>query len=272
MEEELDPKVFADQTFRLYTDEELRDLETTSKFVYENTGSSLVGGFLGASFSRMTETMGPYILEPKGIRDPEEWFVSLLTRKDYVRDIHSYQFEIGMKNLELYRQAVDDRLDVIVMSGTDFGMQSGPLIGVEIYRELFKDLHRKMNDWVHANTKWKTFYHSCGSVWEFLDDFHEAGIDILNPVQISAANMDPAALKAKYGKKFVFWGGGVDTQKVLPFETPENVRAHVRKLLEIFAPGGGYVFSTVHNIQDKVPIENVLAVYDEIKRFSSETF
>jgi uroporphyrinogen-III decarboxylase len=270
VEERLDPKEFAEQTFHLYTDGELSELEKASKSAFENTDYSLVGSFLGASFSRMTETMGPYILDPKGIRDPEEWFVSLLTRKNYVLEIHNYQYEIGMKNLEMYKQAVGERIDVVVMSGTDFGMQNGPMFGVEVYKELFKPFHKKMNAWVHKNTNWKTFFHTCGSVWDFLDDFHEAEVDILNPVQISAAGMDPTELKKKYGKKFVFWGGGVDTQNVLPFESEANVRAHVRGLLEIFSVDGGYVFSTVHNIQDKVPIENVLAVYDEINRFSTK--
>jgi uroporphyrinogen-III decarboxylase len=141
------------------------------------------------------------------------------------------------------------------------------LFSADLYRELFKPLHEKMNRWVHENTDWKTFYHTCGSIRELLDDFHEAGIDILNPVQVTAAGMDPRFLKDRYGSKFVFWGGGVDTQKVLSFESEENVRGNVRDLLKIFAPGGGFVFSAIHNIQDKVPVGNVLAVFDEVDRF-----
>ncbi len=267
VEEELDPREFARQTFYLYTDEECRWLEETSRRVYESTDLSIVGSYLGASFSRLTEIMGPYIRFPKGIRSPEEWYASLLVRRDYIREIHELQYEIGMKNLTMYRQAVGDRLDVVLMSGTDFGTQNGPLFGRDIYRELFKPYHTGMNRWVHENTPWKTFYHTCGSIRDLLDDFHEAGIDILNPVQISAAGMDPRHLKSDYGEKFVFWGGGIDTQRVLPFESEENVRSHVRELLEIFAPGGGFVFSTVHNIQDKVPVANVKAVFDEVDRF-----
>lgn len=267
VEEELDPKEFAEQTFLLYTDQECRDLEAASEWAFENTDYSVVGSFLGASFSRLTEIMGPYITHPKGIRDPEEWFVSLLTRKDYILAIHNYQYEIGMKNLEMYRQAVGDRIDVILMSGTDFGTQSGPLIHPQTYRELIKPFHKKMNHWVHENTSWKTLIHSCGSITEFLDDFHDVEIDILNPVQVSAAGMDPENLKTRYGDKFVFWGGGIDTQNVLPFQDTENVKKHVRDACTKFSTGGGFVFAAVHNVQDKVPVENVIAAYEEAGRF-----
>ncbi len=268
VEEELNPKEFADQTFLIYTDQECRDLETASKWAFNNTEYSVVGNFLGASFSRLTEIMGPYITHPKGIRNPEEWFVSLLTRKDYILAIHNYQYEIGMKNLEMYRQAIGDRIDVILMSGTDFGAQNGPLIHPQTYCELIKPFHKKINHWVHENTSWKTLIHSCGAITDFLDDFHEAEIDILNPVQVSAAGMDPANLKTRYGDKFVFWGGGIDTQKVLPFQDTETVREHVRDACEKFAPGGGFGFAAVHNIQDKVPVENVIAAYEEAVHFS----
>ena len=124
-----------------------------------------------------------------------------------------------MKNLAMYRQAVGDRIDVVVMSGTDFGSQNGPFISPDAYREIFKPLHAKMNDWVHAAHGWKTFYHTCGSIVAYLDDFAEAGVDILNPVQVSAAGMAPEMLKEKYGDRFVFWGGAVDAQHTLAFGT-----------------------------------------------------
>jgi len=266
-EDKLDAKEFARQTFSLYTEEDLRGLEETTKRIYENTNYSIVGSFFGASFSRLTEIMAPFLTHPVGIRDPEEWFASLLLRQDYIREIHELQFQVGMKNLKMYKQAVGDRIDVILMSGTDFGTQTGLLFSADLYRDLFKPLHAEMNRWVHENTEWKTFYHTCGSIKPLLDDFYEAGIDILNPVQISAAGMDPHFLKEQYGSKFVFWGGGVDTQRVLPFETEENVRGNVRDLLNIFSHGGGFVFSTVHNIQDKVPVRNILAAFDEVNHF-----
>jgi len=170
-----------------------------------------------------------------------------------------------MKNLEMYRQAVGDRIDVVVMSGTDFGSQNGPFIAPEAYREIFKPLHKKMNEWVHANTGWKTFFHTCGSIVAYLDDFAEAGIDILNPVQISAAGMSPEFLKGKYGETFTFWGGAIDAQHTLAFGTPEQVRKEVAHNVAIFSKGGGFVCNNVHNIQATVPVENIVALFETVR-------
>jgi hypothetical protein len=264
-EGKLDPKEWAEQTYSLYTDEDLRYLEETAKWYYKDTDYALLGNFWGAGFGDIAIVPGPGILHPKGIRDPEEWYVSSVTRKEYIRDIFGYQFELQMKNLKLYREAVADRIDVVVMSGTDFGSQNGPFIAPAAYEELYKPLHRAMNDWVHTNTDWKTFFHTCGSIVAYLDDFHEAGVDILNPVQISAAGMNPELLKERYGDKFVFWGGGVDSQGSLSFGTPEQVRDEVRQNIETFKKGGGFVFNNVHNIQATVPVENLLALFETLK-------
>ncbi|MGA2381326.1 MAG: uroporphyrinogen decarboxylase family protein [Spirochaetia bacterium] len=165
----------------------------------------------------------------------------------------------------MYRQAVGDRIEVVVMSGTDFGSQNGPFISPGAYREIFMPLHRQMNDWVHANTRWKTFFHTCGSIVAYLDDFAEAGIDILNPVQISAAGMAPEFLKEKYGKRFVFWGGAVDAQHTLAFGTPEQVREETARNIGTFGKGGCFVFNNVHNIQATVPTENMMALFLTLK-------
>lgn len=260
-ESKLNPKEWVEQTYSLYTDEELRYLEETSKWYYENTEYALLGNYWGAGFGDIAIVPGPHIPHPRGIRDPEEWYISAVTRKSYIMDIFQYQFELQMKNLKMYREAVGDRIDIIVMSGTDFGSQNGPFISPETYREIFKPLHKAMNRWVHDNTNWKTFYHTCGSVAAFLDDFHEAEVDILNPVQISASGMDPSWLKENYGDKFMFWGGGVDSQGVLSFGTPEEVAEQVEHNIRIFGKGGGYVFNNVHNIQATVPVENVVAMF-----------
>ena len=123
--------------------------------------------------------------------------------------------------------------------------------------------------WVHAHTRWKTFLHSCGSVYHLIPHFIEAGVDILNPVQTSAANMDPARLKREFGDRLCFWGGGCDTQRVLPTGSPEQVRAHVRERMDAFAPGGGFVFTQVHNIQGNVAPENVVAMFDAAYEFGA---
>jgi uroporphyrinogen-III decarboxylase len=162
-----------------------------------------------------------------------------------------------------------DRIEVLVMSGTDFGGQQRPLCSPRLFDRLWKPLYARLNDWVHRHTRWKVFFHSCGAIAPLLDRFVEAGVDILNPVQCSAAGMDPATLKAKCGDKLVFWGGGVDTQKTLPFGTADEVRAEVRDRVRILGEGGGFVFNTVHNIQARTPTENVLAMYDEVRAFKS---
>jgi hypothetical protein len=257
----LDPREWVAQSYTLYTEEELRFIEETSRWWYENSSYGLVGNLWGAGFGDIAVVPGPAIPHPKGIRDPEEWYVSSLLRKEYVREIFHLQFEVGMKNLELYRQAAGDRIDVAVMSGTDFGAQHGPFISPEAYRELWKPLHKAMNEWVHAHTKWKTFYHSCGSIVAYLDDFAEAGVDILNPVQISAAGMSPEILKGRYGDRFVFWGGAVDVQSTLAFGTPDQVRTEAERNAAVLGRGGGFVFNNVHNIQATVPTENILALF-----------
>jgi len=251
-----------EQTYSLYTDEELRFIEDTARQWHEGSDYGLVGNFWGAGFGDIATVPGPAILHPRGIRDPEEWYVSTLTRHDYVKEIFRLQFELQMKNLEMYRQAAGDRIDVVVMSGTDFGSQKGPFISPASYREVFKPLHKTMNDWVHAHTQWKTFYHTCGSIVAFLDDFNEAGIDILNPVQVSAAGMSPEILKEGYGDRFVFWGGAVDAQHTLAFGTPEEVKAEAQRNLATFNRGGGFVFNNVHNIQATVPTKNMLALFE----------
>ena len=268
-ESRLDPKEWVEQTYSLYTDEDLEYLEKTSRWYYENTNYSLLGNFWGAGFGDIAIVPGPHIPHPKGIRDPEEWYISTITRKQYIKEIFQYQFELQMKNLKLYREAVQDRIDIIVMSGTDFGAQDGPFISPSLYREVFKPLHKAMNDWIHENTNWKTFYHSCGSDVDFLDDFVSAGVDILNPVQISASGMDPNFLKKNYGDKLVFWGGGVDTQKTLPFGTPEEVKKEVENNMLIFGKDGGFVFNTVHNFQATVPVDNLVAMFETVRKKGS---
>ena len=264
-ESKLDPRAWVEQTYSLYTDEELRFLEETSKSFFEGSTYSLVGNFWGAGFGDIAIVPGPSVLRPVGIRDPEEWYISSLTRKDYVKEIFRLQFEMQMKNLLMYRQAVGDRIDVVIMSGTDFGSQNGPFISPAAYRELFKPLHKQMNDWVHAHTPWKTFYHTCGSIVAYLDDFAEAGIDILNPVQISAAGMTPEFLKKNYGDKFTFWGGAVNAQGTLPFGTPDQVREETERNIRILGKGGGFVFNNVHNIQATVPTENMVAMFETLR-------
>lgn len=125
----------------------------------------------------------------------------------YIKEVYEFQTEVAIKKLKQYKEAVGEKIQVIQISGTDFGTQRSEFISPDMYREFYKPYHKKVNDWVHENTTWKTMYHSCGSLVKLLDDFVEVGIDILNPVQCSAAGMEPKFLKEKYGSKLVFWGG-----------------------------------------------------------------
>jgi uroporphyrinogen-III decarboxylase len=162
---------------------------------------------------------------------------------------------------------VGNRVTAAFVTGTDFGAQNSLFISPRAYRSLFKPFHIKVNDWIHTHTQWKTFIHSCGSIWRLLDDLVEAGFDCFNPVQTSAAQMDPVALKEKYGDRITFWGGGIDTQHVLPFGTPDEVRAMVKDRMRIFGTGGGFVFNTIHNVQAGIPAENLLALYSAVNEY-----
>ena len=188
-------------------------------------------------------------------------------RPDYIYKVFEKQCEIALENLEKIYRVVKDRVTVIFVSGTDFGTQRRPIMSNETYRKLYKPFHKRVNDWVHEHTPWKTFIHSCGSIEPLIKEFIEAGFDILNPVQTSAAGMDPRVLKSKYGDKITFWGGGIDTQRTLPFGTPEQVRREVRERIQIFAPGGGFVFNTIHNVQPRTPVENLLAMYEAFQKY-----
>ena len=254
--------------FSIYSDEELKYIEEHITYLYNNTDYGLVGDIFVASLGDVAFLPGPDNKDPRGIRDIADWLVAHKLHPNYIKDVYELHTEVAIKNLELYRQAVGDKIQAIAISGADFGTQRGEFISVDMYREFYKPFHKKVNDWVHKNTLWKTFYHSCGSIVNLLDDFIDAGVDIINPVQTSAFGMDPKFLKDKYGERLVFWGGGVDTQRTLPFGTPEEVRKEVIERLDIFTKGGGYVFATIHNIQPNTPVDNILAIFDAIREYN----
>ncbi len=262
--ETLDPQEWVRDMYHAYTEEELRLLETRSEELYENSPRALIGNFGQGGFGDIAFVPGTAIPHPKGIRAVADWYMATALYPDYIHGIFSRQCEIALHNLELYRQAVGSRICAIFISGTDFGSQNRPFISPEAYCSLYKPYHKKLNDWVHAHTSWKTFYHTCGSITAFLDDFIEAGVDIINPVQISAAGMQPEELKRKWGDRLVFWGGGVDTQRILPFGTPDEIAADVHRNVAVLGQGGGMVFSAVHNIQSGIPEENLLALVNAL--------
>jgi hypothetical protein len=264
-DEKLDPADNLD--YGPLPDEDLAYFEREAGRLRGESDRAILGGIGGTALGDIALVPGPWIKDPKGIRDVEEWYVSTALRADYVKEVFERQTEIALGNLELYRQAVGDAISVIFMCGTDFGTQNGPFMSADTFRDLYKPYYRKMNDWVHANTNWKTFKHTCGGILPLVRDLIEAGFDIINPVQCSAADMDPQALKERFGGRVTFWGGGVDTQRTLPFGTPEEVRAEVKRRIEVFRPGGGFVFNTIHNVQVGTPVENLLALYETAKEF-----
>ena len=243
-----------------------RNPQTEADRLHRETDCGIILNFGQAGLGDIAIVPGEMLINPKGVRDPQLWYECLVTHTEYIRGIFELQTQVVMKNMALLRQAIGDKIDAIIISGTDFGTQRGPFASPKLFRDLWKPFYKRMNDWVHANTQWKTFYHSCGSIAALLDDFVDMGVDILNPVQCSAFGMEATALKAKYGDKLVFWGGGVDTQKTLPFGTPDQVRSEVRERVDIFDKGGGFVFNTIHNIQAQTPVENIIAMFEEVLR------
>ncbi len=219
----------------------------------------------GTAFGDIALVPAPFLKHPKGIRDIAEWYISTKTRREYVHAIFEHQCEVALANLETLAGIFGDRVQVALITGTDFGTQRGPFISVGAYRELFQPYHRRVNEFIHRRTPWRTFIHSCGSVHALIPDFIAAGFDVLNPVQCSAADMDPARLKREFGRDIVFWGGGVDTQQTMAFGTPEQVYAEVRQRIDIFNQDGGFVFDAIHNVQGNTPIENVEAMFKAIR-------
>ncbi len=249
------------EEFGPVSDEDLADLERAARRLWDETPYALVGSFGGTAFGDIALVPAPFLKNPRGIRDIEEWYVSTVSRREHVREIFARQCEIGLGNLERIRQAVGNRVAAVFLTGTDFGTQNAPFLSPDTYRDLYQPFHRRVNDWVHARTTWKAFIHTCGAVEPLIGEFIRSGFDILNPVQCSAAGMDPKTLKARYGARITFWGGAIDTQRTLPFGTPEEVGREARERRRIFGAGGGFVFNPIHNIQARTPVENVVELF-----------
>jgi hypothetical protein len=228
----------------------------------------VIANFGGTAFGDIALVPAPFLKHPKGIRDIEEWYVSTVTRQDYIHEVFERQSEIALANLGKIFAVVGNDVDAVFVCGTDFGTQTSSFCSTETFDALYAPYYKRINDWIHKNTEWKTFKHSCGAVEPFMSHFVEAGFDIINPVQCSAEGMDPAQLKERYGDKLVFWGGGVDTQKTLPFGSPDDVRKQVLDRCQIFSRNGGFVFNAIHNVQANTPVENMVSMINAVKEFS----
>jgi len=252
----------ADNTeeFGILSSEDIEYFASEAKKYYTETDYGIYMTLPGMAFGDIALVPAPWMKHPKGIRGVEEWYLATLAYPDYIKAVFEKQCETALKNIELLAKAVGDCVQVVFVSGTDFGTQSNLFVSLKTYRDLYKPYQKAVNDKIHELTNWKIFIHSCGAIYDLIPDLIDAGFDILNPVQISADGMDPKRLKSEFGKDIVFWGGGIDTQKTLPFGTPDEVYREVRKNIEILSPGGGFVFNTVHNIQSNVPVENIIAM------------
>jgi len=270
-ESDMNPVRDFQDLYGVFNDDDAHALEKSCTDLYEQTDCAIHFNFNGGGFGDAAIIPGPYEKYPRGIRKLEDWYMAHYIYPGYLKDLFAWQTEVALKNLEIIRQAVGNKITTINISCTDFGSQSGELMSVDHFREFYKEHYIVLNKWVHENTDWFSHFHCCGSIVNLLPEFVESGFDIFNPVQLSAAGMDGQDLKNKYGNKLTFWGGGVDTQKTLPFGTPDEVRKEVRKRLEIFSDGGGFVFNTIHNIVGNTPVENVVAMFEEIKSFNSNT-
>jgi uroporphyrinogen decarboxylase len=236
------------------TDQELEFLQRTARRLYEDTDKALFGWFNGSIFE-----------QPQFLCGWDEFLVRLAADPTFADRLLAKLTGAAVEDLRLYLDAVGKYIQVVGF-GDDFGFQGGLQIAPELFRARIKPHLARIYGTAPALSPARVFLHSCGSVVELIEDFIEIGVDILNPVQTSAAGMQPERLKREFGRRICFWGGGADAQRVLPLGTPEEVRRDVRRRLEVFGEGGGFVFAPIHNIQADVPPENVVAMYEEAAR------
>lgn len=238
-----------------FDDDGLEKLERGARELYQSSDRAVAGIFGGNlnEFGQFFFRMDRFFQELAGNPDRMHRFLDRLV-------------EFHLSNLRSYLSAVGDYIDIIQF-GDDLGTQQGPQISPRMYDEFFKPRHAKLFQTAKELADVKTMLHCCGGVRELLPSLIEAGLDIINPVQTSAGGMEPRGLKENFGDRLVLWGGGCDTQRVLGEATPQQVRDHVREQIDILAPGGGFVFQQIHNIQANVPPENIVAMFDTVNEY-----
>lgn len=239
---------------RRLSSEELDFLNETARRLHSQTDYAILGWFGGSLF--------------EGAQFARGWLRFLVDLKQhpaFAMALVDRLAQAALEDLGRYLDAVGEFVDVVGF-GDDLGMQTGVQVGPHLYRRVFKPYHQRLYALVHARSQAFVLLHSCGSVYDLMPDLIEAGVDILNPVQISAARMEPERLKAEFGTRITFWGGGSCPQRVLPWRAPEEVEADVMRLLRVWAPGGGYVFAPTHDLQPDVSAQNIVAMYDAALR------
>lgn len=232
----------------------LKEMGLRAKKLREKSDRAIVGLFGGNMFEI-----------PQMLYRMDHYLLATGMYPDKVLELSEKLYQIHLKNLELWLSAVGPYIDVVLF-GDDLGGQQGPLISPDAYREFYKPYHKKLWGRAKELADVKVQLHCCGGIYELLDDLIEVGLDAVNPVQISCRGMDPERLKADFGERITFWGGGCDTQRILPLSSPSEISEHVQELTSIFSPGGGFVFQQVHNILANVSPENVVAMMDSIHK------
>ena len=237
------------------SEEIVEALHFHAKYLYENTEYALMLNDAGGVYEWAQDLMGW-----------NTFMVNLLKNPEVISTLLDKLVEININRLQKILPAINKYVQVVQIAD-DLGMQQGPQISPELYREIVKPRHKKLCRFIKENCNAHIFLHTCGAIKEFIPDFVDIGVDAINPVQVSAKGMDTARLKEEFGDKIVFWGGGCDTQRILPFGTPKNVEEEVKRRITDLASGGGFVFTQVHNIQIGVPPENIVAMYEAVKKY-----
>jgi len=235
--------------------EHLADIRRRAQRLHETTDYAVMAGFGGNLLE-----WGQFLCRM------DQFFVDLIENPRKSLALLDKLVENHLAALDIFLPAVNGVVDIIQM-GDDLGTQNALEISPRMYREIFKPRHKIIFDKIRKESNLRLFLHSCGAIADIIPDLIEIGVEIINPVQTSARGMDPARLKREFGKDITFWGGGCDTQRVLPLGSPAEIEAHVKARIETFAPGGGFVFTQVHNIMPHVPPRNVVAMVEAVRRY-----
>jgi uroporphyrinogen decarboxylase len=245
---------FRDFDWPDYLDETYDDLRRKAEKLCSETDRLIVGNLWVHVFAA-----------GQSLRGFENFMTDLIADQKLAHCLMENLMKVYMERVSRYAEVLREYVQVIEVND-DLGTQLGPQLDPALYREMVKPYHKRLWEYIKEKTGCYMLLHSCGSVYDFIPDFIEMGIDALNPVQVSARNMDTARLKREFGSQISFWGGGCDTQKVLPFGTPEQVKEEVKRRVDDLAPGGGFIFTQVHNIQPDVPPENIMAMYEALDK------
>ena len=235
-----------------------RKLRENALQLRKDTNKAIVYSFGGSIFQ------GPH-----AFRGMDKFLMDVVRGSSKAKELIKLMTDFYLANLPAICKRLGDVIDIITFFD-DLGENKGPMVNPKLYRKYFKPFHEEMFNYVKKHSSMKIFFHSCGGIYSLIPDLIESGIDILNPVQINAKDMDPKRLKEEFGDDITFWGGGADTRFILNLKSPEEVKKHVMELLEIFAQGGGYIWNTVHNILADVPPQNILAMFEAIEIFNSK--